>query len=150
MPATATVHMHWPTHDKELVTKQKIALDGSFKDDKAGVEVALQPGMSTAGATVKLRKETLDMLQKDLARADPSNQIIHLDVDKGIQIKYTGLKGWVGIDGRYSYAAKIGKDAADLQAGREEKKTDKFALWFGIVMVISIIGNIILAAMADG
>jgi hypothetical protein len=120
------VHLHFPSHDREIVVKKKIALDGWYKDERAAIEVALHPGM-----------------------ASNQGQTIHIDAESGVQIKYTGLRGWIGLDGRYAYAAKTKKDAQDLVSARQKDNTRQ-VIWLIGAIIVQGLGLIILAAMAAG
>jgi hypothetical protein len=147
MPANVTVHLHFPSHDKEVVVQKKIALDGTFIDERAQFKATLQPGMNHHGYRVQLSEETMKRLSEELKYAEPSGEIIHINAERGVQIKADNLKGWTGIDGRYTFAAQVRRDAQDLQAGREPPKSEKFVVWMGIAIIALIIGLVIVAAM---
>lgn len=154
MPAKVAVHLHLPTHDKEIVVKKPLMLNGQgrYRDDKVGIDVALMPGMSHHAGTVELQKDTMSLLQRDLQRIQSdASEIIHIDAEAGKQIKYTGKEhGFVGIPGPYTYKAETGKDSQELYEGRKPKENHTVFIWLVISVMVSIVGNIVMAAMAFG
>lgn len=144
MPTKVTLHLHFPTHDKEVVVKEKLELDGAYVDDRADIKVPLRAGMNHHGYTVDLPKDLMDRLKAACAQADPTGEIIHLNAESGLQLK-AGRDRFVGPDGRYNYASKIRNDAQELQAGRDPPKSDKFVVWMGIAIIVLTIGLILVA-----
>lgn len=117
---TVRVHLHFPTHDREVIVKKKLRLDGRYRDVKSEIDVPLMPGMAVNGG------------------AD-----IHIDAERGVQVKYAGLAGWVGIDGRWSFAAEVRKHLAALQTrGLDFTKY----LWPATIVISVVFGSIVVIA----
>jgi len=119
MPQTVQVHLMFPSQDTHRVVKRRVALNGRYRDERAQIDVPLHPNMSTNGG-----KE------------------IWIDAEKGVQVQYRGLTGWVGVDGRYTFAAQIKKDAQDLQTrGFDFSKY----VWPIIIFVLGVMGALVAA-----
>lgn len=118
--AKTIVHLLFPSHDKHIVESHDLALDGRYEDPKAKISVPLMPGFATKGK--KNQSE------------------VWIDAEQGIQVKYAGLKGWVGVPGRFTYASQVQKDARDLQTRGIDFA--KF-LWPGIVFILGIMAALI-------
>lgn len=114
MPQKVLVHLMFPSQDTHVQTTRKVALDGRYRDDKAKIDVPLHPNMSTNGG-----------------------REIWIDAERGVQVQYQGLKGWVGLDGRYQHASDVRKDAADLRA-RGEDPFQKLKWWIFAMVAVSL------------
>lgn len=108
------------------MVKKRLALNGWYRDEKAGIDVPLHPKMAmNQGAEV------------------------HIDVERAVQIKYDGIKGWIGVDGRYSIAANVGRDAQYLQAARG-KDYSKVVMWGSLVVIAAIFGLVLALGIVAG
>lgn len=86
-----SVYLWYPTQNRLEERKVKTQPDGTVLFNELQVQVVLDPALRLATGQ------------------------IFIDAERGVQIRYEGLKGWVGIDGRYTYAAQVKRDARDLQ-----------------------------------
>lgn len=124
MPAKTIVHKLFPSHDIHIVKKHKLALDGRFEDHKAKISVPLMPGFATKNAR--------------------NQSEIWIDMEQGIQVKYGGLKGWVGVPGRFTYASQVRKDARDLQT--RGINFEKF-LWPVVIFILGTFAALVAMPM---
>lgn len=120
MPAKTTVHLLFPTHDKHLVVKKKLALDGRYEDERAKISVPLMPGYATKNGK--------------------NDSEVWIDAEQGIQVKYGGVKGWVGVPGRFTYASQVQKDARDLQTRGID--FSKF-VWPVIIFILGVMAALV-------
>lgn len=124
MPAKTTVHLLFPSHDKHLTVKKRLKLDGRYVDEKAAINVPLMPGYATKNGK--------------------NDSEVWIDAEQGIQVKYGGLKGWVGVPGRFTYASQVQKDARDLQTrGLDFAKF----LWPIVIFILGTFAAIIAIAV---
>lgn len=143
MPKEVGIHLMFPSQDAHAMVKKKIALNARYRDEKAEIDTALAPGMTVDGYAMKLKPDTVKLLQRDLSGAEYTGEEMFLDAENGIPVKYRGLKGWVGPDPRYQFASDIKKDAQDLRA-RGENMLGKYA-WH----IVVIIGLFVVGFVAD-
>lgn len=120
------IHLWFPSHNTRLRVRKRLALDGWYRDDKAKIAVPLHPRM-----------------------AMNQGREVHIDAERGIQIRFEGVRGWIGVDGRYSYAANVGRDAQELQASRA-KSYDKIVMWGSLVVIAAILGLVIALGITAG
>lgn len=120
------VHLWWPTHDTRIKVRTRLALDGWYRDERAKIHVPLHPRW-----------------------AMNQGREVHIDAERGVQIRYEGLRGWVGMDGRYAMAANVGRDAQELQAARAPNR-DKQFMWMAICVCGAIAGLVLALGIIAG
>ena len=146
MPRTVAVHLHLPTKRKEVLVRKRLKLDGWYVDDMAEVKVPLAPGAASTAGRVALQDDTLTLVRRDLAAVQDVGGIIHVDVERGVQLVYDGLDGWTGIDGRFTYAANAKAHAQDLQT--RGSNTQRWIWPLVIVFLGLVLALIIVASLA--
>lgn len=167
MPAKINIHLMFPSTQAHRVVKAKVALGDRFRSDRDQIDVLLRPDMAWNGGrdvwvdaergievNYGFQKKTTRMLPiKDqtgeiIGYRSPESTIkqqFEGDKIKGLSgevIEYPGLPRWVGVDGRYTYAAQIQKDARDLQT--RGIAWDKY-VWPFIIFVLGIMGALVAA-----
>lgn len=121
------IHLLYPSHNS-VVTRRagRLALrNGRYFNRKLGLDVPLDPGMDWNGGG-------------DL----------YIDGDRGVQVTYEGLHGWLGIDGRYAFAADFRKDARDLRT--RGMQFEKFLWPLAVIVGIAVLGPILLIVLTQG
>lgn len=141
MASKVQVRLHFPSHDRVLEVKKKIALDGRYVDEKAKINVSLQPGMSTKTSQVNLSPELRQMLAKALDESTFAGDSIDINAEEGKQIKADSGGYRIG-DGRHEFASAVRKDARDLQT--RGIQFDKF-IWPVVIFVLGVMAALVAA-----
>jgi hypothetical protein len=142
MPSKVLVRLHFPSHDRVLQVKKKIALDGRYVDDTAKISVPLQAGMSTKTSEVNLPKDLMEGLARVLDRSTWAGDTIDIDAETGNQIRYVGRREHRLGDGRHEFASAVKKDARDLQT--RGIQFDKF-VWPVVIFVLGVMFALVAA-----
>lgn len=121
------VHVLYPSHNAHHTVRagRRALKNGRYFNRRLELDVPLDPGMDWNGG------------------GD-----IYIDGDRGVQTTYTGLAGWLGIDGRYAYAADFRKDARDLRT--RGMQFEKFLWPLAVIVAIAVFGPIILIVLTQG
>lgn len=105
-----------PAGRRSVIDERKPDNLGRYKNDKYQIDCPIDGSMLWNGGTE-----------------------VWIDVTRGIQITYDGLRGWVGIDGKFSYKAEVGKMWALVLAAKlgDLMKYAKIAILLILVAVAS-------------
>lgn len=119
MPQKTTIHLHFPSHNAHVTVKKKLPLDGIFVDEKAGVKVPLTPSMATNLVAIKKGSEkqplTSFLEHVEFLPGGRAEKEIWIDGERGLQVRYDGVRGYVGPDGRMMMASRAKDHAKALQ-----------------------------------
>lgn len=136
MPSKIRVHLMFPSTQAHRVVKAKVKLGDRFRSDRDQIDVLLRPDMAWNGG----RDVWVDAERGiEVNYGNPRKNAPKMGL-AGEVVEYAGLPRWVGVDGRYTYAAQINKDARDLQT--RGINWDKY-VWPFIIFILGIMGALV-------
>lgn len=143
MPQQVKVTLLSPSHDAAIDVHRKISLNGRYRDDKGGIDVPLVPGMHMNGGSVQLRKDTQELLARDIRDAKMAGDRLFIDLDLGRQVKYDAkTRTFSPSDGRYEYASNVKKDAQDLRI-RGDDPMMKWKWWIFAMVAVCLVALVV-------